>query len=144
MDSACAVEPAARERSRRGSRAAWQWVAVGAAARALVSLAPREHRPPPESMAAVQPPPAKRPRVEKGTYHGLTMRQCNQLLNFAMKHDDSWAFRKPVDPERMGLTDYRSIVKEPMDLETIEQKLASSRYLPRPSRASAASASRPA
>lgn len=43
-------------------------------------------------------------------------------------NNDSLEFRHPVDWEGMGLTDYPSIVKHPMDLATINKKLREERY----------------
>lgn len=42
----------------------------------------------------------------------------------AVKNDpDAWAFQAPVDPVSLGLHDYFNIIKRPMDLSTIYQKL---------------------
>jgi hypothetical protein len=41
---------------------------------------------------------------------------------------DSFDFREPVDWKGMGLTDYLSIVKYPMDLSTVMKKLKEERY----------------
>lgn len=40
-----------------------------------------------------------------------------------MDRKNAWPFCKPVDYERLGLTDYTRIVKRPMDLGTIKKKL---------------------
>jgi hypothetical protein len=38
------------------------------------------------------------------------------------------AFLYPVDFEELGLFDYPDVVKNPMDLQTVKQKLASNAY----------------
>jgi histone acetyltransferase len=42
------------------------------------------------------------------------------------KHPSSWPFRDPVSLE--DVPDYVLIVKEPIDLKTIEKKLSNSEY----------------
>lgn len=41
---------------------------------------------------------------------------------------DSLPFRVPVDPAQLGIPDYFSIVKKPMDISTIQYKLGSGQY----------------
>lgn len=43
-------------------------------------------------------------------------------------NNDSLEFRHPVNWELMGLTDYPQIVKNPIDLSTINKKLREERY----------------
>lgn len=40
----------------------------------------------------------------------------------------SWPFRLPVDPIAQGVPDYLTVVKEPMDLKSIEKKLLADKY----------------
>jgi len=40
----------------------------------------------------------------------------------------SWPFRLPIDPIAQGVPTYSEIIKEPMDLSTIENKLKSLFY----------------
>ena len=58
----------------------------------------------------------------------LTIRQCQQLLQPLCSRSDSVFFRAPVDPIKLGLADYLSIVKVPMDLGTVQAKLSSNAY----------------
>ena len=44
------------------------------------------------------------------------------------RHRDASPFAKPVDPIALGIPEYRTIVKHPMDLSTISQKLETSAY----------------
>ena len=39
------------------------------------------------------------------------------------KHKFAWPFHKPVDPVALGLPDYFDVIKEPMDMSKIKQKL---------------------
>jgi len=38
------------------------------------------------------------------------------------QHENSWPFRKPVDREKVR--DYYDVIKQPMDLETVQKKVA--------------------
>lgn len=41
---------------------------------------------------------------------------------------ESLPFRQPVDPSSLGIPDYFNIVKRPMDMSTINNKLISGQY----------------
>ena len=43
-------------------------------------------------------------------------------------HQHGWVFNSPVDPVELGLPDYLDIIKKPMDLKTIWDKLDSGIY----------------
>ena len=45
------------------------------------------------------------------------------LLNRTMRHKNAWPFSEPVDPVALGLPDYFSVVKRPIDLRTIRDQL---------------------
>ncbi|XP_013774946.1 bromodomain-containing protein 3-like isoform X2 [Limulus polyphemus] len=54
------------------------------------------------------------------------MKYCSTILKeiFAKKHAGyAWPFYKPVDAELLGLHDYHKVIKQPMDLGTVKQKL---------------------
>ncbi|KAF8106047.1 hypothetical protein N665_0147s0006 [Sinapis alba] len=55
-------------------------------------------------------------------------KSCNALLTKLMKHKDGWVFNVPVDAKVLGLHDYHTIVKEPMDLGTVKAKLENGLY----------------
>jgi hypothetical protein len=59
----------------------------------------------------------------------LTLRQCTSLLKPLLKMDAAVAFLQPVDPVALRLPDYNDIVKQPMDLGTIQKKLDGGSYL---------------
>ena len=52
--------------------------------------------------------------------------QCQSVIEMLKKHQSSWPFREPVSKE--DVTDYESIVKDPIDLKTIEIKLSCNEY----------------
>ncbi|CAB3410807.1 unnamed protein product [Caenorhabditis bovis] len=59
------------------------------------------------------------------------LKACQKLLNefYSKKYlEISWPFHEPVDPEALGLHDYLTIVKKPMDMSTIKKKLESGEY----------------
>lgn len=56
------------------------------------------------------------------------LKQFYKLLLCILSRNESFAFREPVDWKGMGLTDYPSIVKHPMDLGTIKFNLESNKY----------------
>ena len=60
----------------------------------------------------------------------LTLRQCTALLKPLLKMDSAVAFLEPVDPVALNLPDYLTIITQPMDLGTIQNKLNTSQYAP--------------
>ena len=44
------------------------------------------------------------------------------------QNKSSWPFRVPVDPIAQGVPNYLQIIKQPMDLKTIEKKLLANKY----------------
>ena len=58
----------------------------------------------------------------------LTMRQCQQLLLPLKREPNADFFAQPVDWKLLGLKDYLTVIKKPMDLGTIEKKLENRAY----------------
>ncbi|XP_017782486.1 PREDICTED: bromodomain-containing protein 2-like isoform X4 [Nicrophorus vespilloides] len=59
------------------------------------------------------------------------LKSCNEILKelFSKKHSSyAWPFYKPVDAELLALHDYHEIIKKPMDLGTVKQKMDSREY----------------
>ncbi|XP_052737200.1 bromodomain-containing protein 3-like isoform X2 [Bicyclus anynana] len=59
------------------------------------------------------------------------LKSCNEILKelFSKKHSGyAWPFYKPVDAELLGLHDYFDIIKKPMDLGTVKQKMDTRAY----------------
>ncbi|KAI8904256.1 Bromodomain-containing protein, partial [Powellomyces hirtus] len=53
---------------------------------------------------------------------------CSQMLAELSKHASAWPFKTPVDPVLAGAPDYFDIIQRPMDLSTVERKLANFQY----------------
>ena len=43
-------------------------------------------------------------------------------------HRSAWPFKFPVEPQTQGVPDYLTVIKEPMDLKTIQKKLRKNQY----------------
>jgi hypothetical protein len=57
-----------------------------------------------------------------------SLQECASLLRFISTKPDADPFLEPVDWQLYGLSDYPEIIKTPMDLGTIQQKLDEGRY----------------
>ncbi|XP_038986245.1 transcription factor GTE4-like isoform X2 [Phoenix dactylifera] len=55
-------------------------------------------------------------------------KSCAVLLAKLMKHKHGWVFNSPVDAKALGLHDYFSIIKHPMDLGTVKSRLSKNWY----------------
>mmetsp|Transcript_21403 Transcript_21403/g.34619 ORF Transcript_21403/g.34619 Transcript_21403/m.34619 type:complete len:368 (-) Transcript_21403:86-1189(-) len=56
------------------------------------------------------------------------MQRCLQLLTAIQSRSDAEVFLHPVDWKTLGLDDYPKIIKQPMDLGTVERKLTNGKY----------------
>jgi hypothetical protein len=54
---------------------------------------------------------------------GEAVRRCYELLQNLKKHPLAGPFLQPVDPVALNLSDYLEVVKDPMDLSTVERNL---------------------
>lgn len=54
--------------------------------------------------------------------------QCSNVLKKLMTHKSSWPFLVPVDPVQLGIPDYFSVIRHPMDLGTVKSKLGKNKY----------------
>ncbi|KAI8449158.1 Bromodomain-containing protein [Phakopsora pachyrhizi] len=61
-------------------------------------------------------------RPQRSPSHNI----MHQLLTSLQNHPSAWPFSRPINPEEV--TDYYKIIKNPMDLETIESKLDANLY----------------
>mmetsp|Transcript_6730 Transcript_6730/g.15536 ORF Transcript_6730/g.15536 Transcript_6730/m.15536 type:complete len:248 (+) Transcript_6730:130-873(+) len=50
---------------------------------------------------------------------------CASVVNQTAKHKHAWVFMEPVDAEKLGLLDYHTVIKEPMDIGTVKANLES-------------------
>ncbi|KAK1368620.1 Bromo domain-containing protein [Heracleum sosnowskyi] len=56
-------------------------------------------------------------------------RDCGNILDALIKHPASYGFCEPVDPVKLNIPDYFSIISKPMDLGTVRTKLQKNMYL---------------
>mmetsp|Transcript_6105 Transcript_6105/g.21425 ORF Transcript_6105/g.21425 Transcript_6105/m.21425 type:complete len:780 (+) Transcript_6105:195-2534(+) len=56
------------------------------------------------------------------------MRACEAALKDVSRHTFSWIFAEPVNTVALGLFDYHTIIKQPMDFGTISKKLKGGAY----------------
>lgn len=84
----------------------------------------REIKPPPERDI-----PMDKPRLRKK--HAMELRFCGQVVKELQKkvHEPySYPFLAPVDAVALQIPDYYKIIKQPMDLGTVDQKLKEQQY----------------
>jgi len=54
---------------------------------------------------------------------------ARRMLTNLMRHPKAWIFNEPVQPEKLGISDYFDIITNPIDFSTIEKKLKHHEYL---------------
>ena len=61
----------------------------------------------------------------------MSLNQCNTIITKIKKQHESiiWPFLVPVDPIQLNLPDYLDVIKNPMDLGTIANKIKKKEYL---------------
>ncbi|PIN06378.1 Transcription initiation factor TFIID, subunit BDF1 [Handroanthus impetiginosus] len=64
----------------------------------------------------------------KEKFPNQVFKSCNALIERLMKHKHAWVFNKPVDAVALGLHDYFDIIKNPMDLGTVKDRLTQNWY----------------
>ncbi|CAI0381959.1 unnamed protein product [Linum tenue] len=67
--------------------------------------------------------PCKRWKMDR-----TVTQQCLALLKVLVGHPDGWVFSEPVDPVKLAIPDYFTIISHPMDLGTIKSKLSKNAY----------------
>ncbi|XP_036762374.2 bromodomain testis-specific protein [Manis pentadactyla] len=84
----------------------------------------------PSRQAAVNPQPPEYVNTKK---NGRLTNQLQYLqkdvLKALWKHAFSWPFQQPVDAVKLKLPDYYTIIKNPMDLNTIKKRLEHKYYV---------------
>ncbi|KAK9269158.1 hypothetical protein L1049_000927 [Liquidambar formosana] len=83
----------------------------------------KEKFPPPESNKKLK---ANGFGLDK--YLSQAFKNCSNLLAKLMKHKHGWVFNVPVDVKGLGLHDYYTIIKHPMDLGTVKSRLNKNWY----------------
>lgn len=73
------------------------------------------------------------PEVSEGPRKKLRMdqsiaQQCSTILKKLLKHNLSWPFKQPVDPVKLQIPDYFSIILHPMDMGTVKSRLDKHMY----------------
>jgi hypothetical protein len=53
----------------------------------------------------------------------LQLKLCKDILDALCSHENAFLFLNPVDVIGLGLTDYHTIIKNPMDYSTIRVRL---------------------
>ncbi|XP_061267218.1 bromodomain testis-specific protein [Bos javanicus] len=85
---------------------------------------------PSRQTAIVNPPPPEYINTKK---NGRLTNQLQYLqkvvLKALWKHSFSWPFQQPVDAVKLKLPDYYTIIKNPMDLNTIKKRLEHKYYV---------------
>lgn len=76
---------------------------------------------------------ANQPQTSKTKKAKLSeqMKYCNLIIKelFSKKHNSyAWPFYKPVDVQELQLPDYYEIIKQPMDLGSVKEKLEKREY----------------
>jgi len=62
------------------------------------------------------------------TPYGAAHFACVRLIQALLAHDYAWVFEDPVDPSLLKIPDYYQLIKNPMDLGTIQRFLSSRKY----------------
>lgn len=72
------------------------------------------------------------PKTNSGLHGGGRKRQpkddesiCKHLLDMLKEHDDAWPFLEPVEKKRFP--EYYKVIKKPMDLQTMRERLIDGR-----------------
>ncbi|XP_059669350.1 transcription factor GTE8-like [Cornus florida] len=67
-------------------------------------------------------------KVKRQKIDQSVSQQCSTILKKLTTNPSAWPFNQPVDPDKLNIPDYFSIVSEPMDLGTIKTKLEKNLY----------------
>jgi len=55
--------------------------------------------------------------------------KCLEILKLLQCHQHGWVFNDPVDAVELGLLDYLEVIKHPMDLGTVKNRMENGHYL---------------
>ena len=129
-----ALRPAARPQQSQPARPSRTVQTCALARRAHHSK--RCHAPRSPDAHALRPsvgaPQHRDKRTKTGFVHNpmdeALLRKCDTMMKGLMKRTQAVHFSKPVDWKKMGLHEYPRIVKQPMDLGTVQERLARHHY----------------
>jgi len=57
------------------------------------------------------------------------IRLCGNIIRKLIDHKGGWLFKDPVDPVLYGIPDYFDVIRNPMDLGTVKNKLTKKKYV---------------
>ncbi|XP_063056599.1 bromodomain testis-specific protein isoform X2 [Engraulis encrasicolus] len=83
---------------------------------------------PPIARMAGNPPPPDYKNPKKPGRLTNQLQYLERVVRSLWKHQFSWPFRYPVDAVQLKLPDYYTIIKKPMDLNTIKKRLDNNYY----------------
>jgi hypothetical protein len=69
-----------------------------------------------------------RSKSNEGLDRNINQRKCREIVKLFMSKPSAYAFLVPVDPVLLNIPDYFDVVKHPMDLGTIKEKLRQCSY----------------
>ncbi|KAI9365970.1 hypothetical protein DFJ73DRAFT_806491 [Zopfochytrium polystomum] len=108
---------------------------------AEATISHRDHRMDSDSLEPTGPPSAASPHYDRphsSDYDEEVMEQtdlditqlrfCDKVLKNSKRLKDAPPFLQPVDPVKLGIPTYFDVIKKPMDISTIQQKLNSNVY----------------
>ncbi|XP_041914065.1 bromodomain testis-specific protein isoform X2 [Alosa sapidissima] len=85
-------------------------------------------RPPMNTTGGNPPPPEYKNPKKPGRLTNQLQYLDKVVVRALWRHHFSWPFRFPVDAVRLQLPDYYTIIKKPMDLNTIKKRLENNYY----------------
>jgi len=83
--------------------------------------------PQPPTQITITPPPTTSSKPVKPMPEE-EKKKCNNIIQSLKKHFFAGPFKNPVDVVALKIPDYLVIIKEPMDLSTVERNLRNDRY----------------
>ncbi|KAL7564416.1 hypothetical protein ACA910_002734 [Epithemia clementina (nom. ined.)] len=68
--------------------------------------------------------------VEQFDYHSSSpaFKECRAIISHLQRHNKSSPFLQPVDPVALNIPNYFSVIKHPMDIQTLSEKLERGEY----------------
>jgi hypothetical protein len=69
-----------------------------------------------------------RTRGDDGQERDVNKRRAREMIKSLLTINGGNVFGKPVDPESLGIPDYLDVIKKPMDLGTVREKLRKDCY----------------
>lgn len=84
----------------------------------------------PAIIDAVQPPPAAQPTAQSTSGEITPLRQkfLVKAITNIKRSNDSRFYREPVDPVKLNIPTYFTVITDPMDLSKIDEKLKKGQY----------------